>query len=133
MELPKDKKKKRENIILDYSRKWLNASEMSKTQNKNRNNVIYLLYHSTNRDIYIGKADVLGQRVKKGEGRVGLKSDWDKFMWFEINPDYNMFLEELEHFLIRTFASMLSNDVDIEPIINSKIKLVNRQLRKKKI
>ena len=129
----KDKKKKRENIILDYSRKWLNASEMSKTQNKNRNNVIYLLYHSTNRDIYIGKADVLGQRVKKGEGRVGLKSDWDKFMWFEINPDYNMFLEELEHFLIRTFASMLSNDVDIEPIINSKIKLVNRQLRKKKI
>lgn len=129
----KDKKKKRENIILDYSRKWLNASEMSKTQNKNRNNVIYLLYHSTNRDIYIGKADMLGQRVKKGEGRVGLKSDWDKFMWFEINPDYNMFLEELEHFLIRTFASMLSNDVDIEPIINSKIKLVNRQLRKKKI
>lgn len=37
------------------------------------------------------------------------------------------------HFLIRTFASMLTNDVDIEPIINSKIKLVNRQLRKNKI
>ena len=73
------------------------------------------------------------KRVKKGEGRIGLKKDWDKFMWFEINPDYNMFLEELEHFLIRTFASILKNDVDIEPIINSKIKLVNRQLRKKKI
>ena len=129
----KDKKKKRENIILDYSRKWLNASEMSKANNKNRNNVIYILYHSINKNVYVGKADVLGRRVKKGEGRIGLKKDWDKFMWFEINPDYNMFLEELEHFLIRTFASILKNDVDIEPIINSKIKLVNRQLRKKKI
>ena len=129
----KDKKKKRENIILDYSRKWLNASEMSKANNKNRNNVIYILYHSINKNVYVGKADVLGQRVKKGEGRIGLKKDWDKFMWFEINPDYNMFLEELEHFLIRTLASILKNDVDIEPIINSKIKLVNRQLRKKKI
>ena len=129
----KDKKKKREQIILDYSRKWLNSSEMSKTNNKNRNNVIYILYHSIEKNVYIGKADVLGQRVKKGEGRIGLKKDWDKFMWFEVNPEYNMFLEELEHFLIRTFASMLNNDVDIEPIINSKIKLVNRQLRKKKI
>ena len=106
---------------------------MSKTNNKNRNNVIYILYHSIEKNVYIGKADVLGQRVKKGEGRIGLKKDWDKFMWFEVNPEYNMFLEELEHFLIRTFASMLNNDVDIEPIINSKIKLVNRQLRKKKI
>ena len=129
----KDKKKKRENIILDYSRKWLNSSEMSKANNKNRNNVIYILYHSINKNVYVGKADVLGQRVKIGEGRIGLKKDWDKFMWFEINPDYNMFLEELEHFLIRTFASILKNDVDVEPIINSKIKLVNRQLRKKKI
>ena len=129
----KDKKKKRENIILDYARKWLNSSEMSKANNKNRNNVIYILYHSINKNVYVGKADVLGQRVKRGEGRIGLKKDWDKFMWFEINPDYNMFLEELEHFLIRTFASILKNDVDVEPIINSKIKLVNRQLRKKKI
>ena len=129
----KDKKKKRENIILDYSRKWLNSSEMSKANNKNRNNVIYILYHSLNKNVYVGKADILGQRVKKGVGRIGLKKDLDKFMWFEINPDYNMFLEELEHFLIRTFASILKNDVDIEPIINSKSKLVNRQLRKKKI
>ena len=129
----KDKTKMKEHIILDYSRKWLNANEMSKTNNKNRNNVIYILYHSEDKNVYVGKADILGQRVKKGEGRIGLKKDWDKFMWFEINPEYNMFLEELEHFLIRTFASMLINDVDIEPIINSKIKLVNRQLRKNKI
>lgn len=48
-------------------------------------------------------------------------------------PEYNMFLEELEHFLIRTFASTLKNQLDIEPIIDSKIELVNRQLKKNKI
>ena len=106
---------------------------MSKANNKNRNNVIYILYHSIDKNVYVGKADVLGQRVKKGAGRIGLKKDWDKFMWFEINPDYNIFLEELEHFLIRTFASILNNNLDIEPIINSKVQLVNKQLLKNKI
>tara|TARA_B100000989_G_scaffold112271_1_gene82398 strand:+ start:6093 stop:6206 length:114 start_codon:yes stop_codon:yes gene_type:complete len=37
-----------------------------------------------------------------------------------------MFLEELEHFLIRTFASKLKNQLDFEPIIDSKIELANR-------
>ena len=80
-----------------------------------------------------GKANNLGARVQKNKGRVGLKADWDKFMWFEINPEYNMFLEELEHFLIRTFASTLKNQLDIEPIITGKVELVNRQLKKNRI
>lgn len=122
------KKKKNDRIILNYARKWLKAEEVEKY--KNRNNVIYLLYHSGDNHLYIGKANNFGARVQKNKGRVGLKSDWDKFMWFEINPDYNMFLEELEHFLIRTFASTLNSQLDVEPIIDSKIKLVNRQLKK---
>lgn len=125
------KKKKNERIILNYSRKWIKSENVNEF--KDRNNVIYILYHSMKKDIYVGKANVLGDRIQKGKGRVGLKSDWDKFMWFEINPDYNIFLEELEHFLIRTFASILNNNLDIEPIINSKIKLVNKQLLKNKI
>ena len=54
-------------------------------------------------------------------------------MWFEINPEYNNFLEELEHFLIRTFASILENQLDLTPIIDSQIQLVNRQLKRNKI
>ena len=117
-----------EKIILNYSRKWLKADQVTKF--KDRNNVIYLLYHSKLKNIYVGKANNLGSRVKAGQGRVGLKSDWDKFMWFELNPDYNMFLEELEHFLIKTFASILENNLDIEAIIDSKVTLVNRQLKR---
>lgn len=91
------------------------------------------MYHSIDQNLYVGKANNFGSRVQKGKGRVGLKSDWDKFMWFEINPEYNMFLEELEHFLIRTYASILENQLSIKPIIKSKIELVNRQLKKNKI
>lgn len=128
----KDKQKsKNERIILNYSKKWLGSDEAD--EYKDRNNVIYLLHHSKDKHLYIGKANSFGQRVQKGKGRVGLHKDWDQFMWFEINPEYNMFLEELEHFLIRTFASTLENDLDIEPILSSKIKLVNRQLKKNKI
>lgn len=123
--------KKKERIILDYSRKWIDVSEVEKF--KDRNNVIYLLFHSDDKHLYVGKANSFGNRVQRNKGRVGLGSDWDKFMWFEINPDYNMFLEELEHFLIRTFASLLKNNLDIEPIIDSKVELVNRQLKKNKI
>ena len=123
------KKKSKEKIILNYSKKWIKAGQASRF--KDRNNVIYLLYHSTSKHIYIGKANNLGQRVKEGTGRVGLEADWDKFMWFELNPDYNMFLEELEHFLIKTFAAILENDLDIEPVIESQVKLVNRQLKRR--
>ena len=42
-------------------------------------------------------------------------------------------LEELEHFLIRTFASILDNQLDVETVIKSKIELVNKQLKKNKI
>ncbi len=125
------KRKKNDRIILNYARKWIKADEVEKY--KDRNNVIYLLYHSEDDHLYIGKANIFGDRVKKNKGRVGLKADWDKFMWFEINPKYNMFLEELEHFLIRTFASTLNNQLDIEPIIKGKIELVNRQLKNNKI
>lgn len=112
------KTKKNDKIILNYSRKWLSVTEVDNY--KNYNNVIYLLYHSVDNHLYVGKANNLGSRVQKNRGRVGLKLDWDKFMWFEINPKYNMFLEELEHFLIRTFAAIIDNNLDIEPIIKSK-------------
>lgn len=128
----KDKKKsKNDRIILDHAKKWLPADKAK--DYKSRNNVIYLLHHSKDDHLYVGKANNFGDRVQEGHGRVGLKKDWDKFMWFEINPEYNVFLEELEHFLIRAFASTLDNELNIEPVITSKIKLVNRQLKKNKI
>jgi hypothetical protein len=124
-------KKKNETIILDYARTWLGVDDLARF--KFRSNIIYLLYHSLEDQIYVGKANVFGKRIKKDRGRVGLKNNWDKFIWFEINPAYNQFIEELEHFLIRTFASIMKNSLNIEPVVDNAIELVNRQLKKHKI
>ncbi|MDP7465469.1 MAG: GIY-YIG nuclease family protein [Candidatus Marinimicrobia bacterium] len=122
--------KKQKNIFLDYSKKWLPSKDIRNYSN--RSNVIYLLYHSAKKKLYIGKANILGNRVKKGSGRVGLDSEWDKFMFFEVHPDYSMFLEQIESFTIRTFASLLENDVGIKNLPDKGVKLVNRQLKKSK-
>ena len=116
------------NFFIDYSRKWIPAHEIHKYVN--RVNVIYLLYHSTKKHLYVGKANILGDRVKEGKGRIGLANDWDKFMFFEIDPEYSAFIEQIEAFTIRTFASLIPNDVGMTPINEKNVKLVNKQLRK---
>jgi len=121
---------KQASFFLNVSKRWLDVKELD--QYRDRINVIYLLYHSKNRQLYVGKANRLGDRVKAGEPRVGLAPDWDRFMFFEINPDYNAFVEQIEAFVIRSFAAILENDVGVPPLSVEKIKLVNRQLVEKK-
>ncbi len=117
---------KGDSFFIGFSPKWINVKDLPNFNN--RNNVIYLLYHSANKQLYVGKANKLGERVKVGEGRIGLANDWDRFMFFEINPEYNSFIEQIEAFVIRTFASLLENDVGMTPLNERNIKLVNRQL-----
>ena len=74
---------------------------------------------------YIGKANEFGKRVKKGEGRIGLSKDWDKFMYFELNPTYQVLLEQIESFSIRLVASILKNNFKIKELQDDRIKLVN--------
>jgi len=123
------KDKKQENIFLSHSKKWLPSNEI--VNYSNRNNVIYLLFHSDKKKLYVGKANRLGTRVKKGKGRVGLDSDWDKFMFFEVHPDYSMFLEQIESYTIRAFAYLMENDVGIKNLAEEGVKLVNKQKGRK--
>ncbi len=121
-------KKRKRNIFVDYSRKWIPASKVK--DYSNRNHIIYLLYHSDKKQLYVGKANVMGDRVQQGKGRIGLDKDWDKFMFFEIHPEFSHFIEQIEAFTIRSFAALVDNDVDITPLVDRNIKLVNRQLKK---
>ena len=127
----KDSKKGKEaSFFIEASKKWLNASDLKKYGD--RINVIYVLYHTKNKQLYVGKADRLGERVKPGEGGGrGIADGWDKFMFFVLNPDYNAFVKQIEAFLIQTFASIMENDlknVRISPLITGWIKLMNKQL-----
>jgi hypothetical protein len=121
-------KKRKRNIFVDYSRKWIPASKVK--DYSNRNHIIYLLYHSEKKQLYVGKANIMGDRVQQGKGRIGLDKDWDKFMFFEIHPEFSHFIEQIEAFTIRSFAALMDNDVDITPLVDRNIKLVNRQLKK---
>lgn len=121
-------KKKKTSIFLDYSRKWHDVDEVDKF--RNRANIIYLLHHSEDKTVYIGKANNFGSRIKKGEGRIGLDKNWDKFMYFELNPDYNYLLDDIETFAIRFMASVMRNDVKVKSLLkDTKLKLVNKQLK----
>ena len=82
---------------------------------------------------YVGKADKFGERVKKGKGRLGLDDDWDKFMFFELDPELSSLIYQLEDFGIRLFSSIMENEVGVKPLKSkSNLKLVNKaSLRKK--
>lgn len=121
---------KERSLFIDYSRGWLPVKDLEKYAN--RVNVVYLLYHSKLKQLYVGKANRFGDRVKSGVGRVGLPDDWDKFMFFEIDPDYSPFIEQIEAFAIRSFSALVENKVGIEPLKGSKVELVNRQLIRKR-
>jgi len=120
-------KKKKTSIFLDYSRKWYKVDDIKKF--KNRSNIIYLLHDSDKKTVYVGKANDFGSRIKKGIGRVGMSPNWDKFMFFELNPDYNYLLDDIETFAIRFMASVMTNDVNVKSLIDTKLKLVNKQLK----
>ena len=127
-----DGKKKRKSVFLNNSRKpfWHHVDDVKKFAD--RTHVIYLLHHSEKSQFYVGKADKFGSRIKKGQGRKGLDKDWDKFMFFELDPEMASMIEQIEDFAIRLFSSILDNDLGIKPLTNKKQKLVNKAgLRKK--
>ena len=113
----------KEKIFLDFSKKWISVDKAK--DYALRTNCIYLLYDSSKKEIYIGKANEFGKRVKKGQGRIGLSKDWDKFMYFELNPTYQVLLEQIESFSIRLVASILKNNFKIKELQDDRIKLVN--------
>ena len=125
-------KKANKSVFLNSARKpiWNNVEDINKF--RDRTHVIYLLHHSEKNQFYVGKADKFGSRVQKGKGRVGLDKDWDKFMFFELDPEMASNIEQIEDFAIRLFSSILDNDLGVKPLKYKELRLVNKAgLRKK--
>ena len=123
-----NKKKSKDKLFVDYSTKWIDKKELKNY--KNRTNVIYLLHNSNENQIYVGKANIFGNRVKENSSRVAMDT-FDKFMYFEMHPDYSFMLENLETFSIRFLASMFKNYLKVDGLNLESIKLVNKQLKTK--
>lgn len=119
-------KGKKDKLFVDYSKKWISVNDIEK--HRLRNNVIYLLFHSKEKKIYIGKANNLEQRIKAGKGRVGMPADWDKFKYFELNPKYSYLLDDIEMHSLKLITSILKNDLGVQELSEQSIEVVNKQL-----
>tara|TARA_B100001996_G_scaffold335622_1_gene286422 strand:- start:42 stop:896 length:855 start_codon:yes stop_codon:yes gene_type:complete len=121
-------KKSKDKLFVDFSTKWLDKKELN--DYKTRSNVIYLLLNSKENQLYVGKANVFGNRVKESSSRVAMNS-FDKFMFFELHPDYSFMLDNLETFSIRFLASMFENYLNVDGLNLENLHLVNKQLKNK--
>lgn len=123
-----NKKKTKDKIFISYSDKWLKKSELKKYSS--RSNVVYILNNKQNNQLYVGKANVLGNRVKENSSRVEMQ-EFDSFLFFELHPEFSFLLDEVENYSIRLLASIFSNLVKVKGLDLDKMKLVNKQIKKK--
>ena len=122
-----NKSKKKDKLFIDYSDRWIPKKELKRYSS--RANVIYILNNKDDDQIYVGKANTFGDRVKENSSRVAMEK-FDQFLFFELHPEYSFLLDEVENYSIRLFATIFSNLVNIKGLNLEKMKLVNKQIKK---
>lgn len=122
-----NKSKKKDKLFIDYSDRWIPKKELKKYSS--RANVIYILNNKDDDQIYVGKANTFGDRVKENSSRVAMEK-FDQFLFFELHPEYSFLLDEVENYSIRLFATIFSNLVNVKGLNLEKMKLVNKQIKK---
>ena len=110
-------------MITKYSG-WVDISELS--HHANQNYVIYYLVDDSNKKIYIGSAQNLGNRVKPGRKEI---PGWSKFMYAIVHPDFHAHLKEIEYHTINSFARFFSNSGKKGTLGLSDYKLVNKDYK----
>jgi hypothetical protein len=88
--------------------------------------VIYYLIDEDNKELYIGSAKRLGDRVKPGRHEI---PNWNKFMFEIVHPDYHHCLKEIEYHSIMTFSKFLKNNGNKKSLDISSYKLVNKDYK----
>lgn len=119
----KDKK-----YLISRSTNWYSYRDFSK--HADQVNVIYYLANTSKKLLYIGKAEILGNRVKPGRDHQGMPGDWDKFRYDIVKPEFSNILERIEDHTIRSFASILKNTKSFSSLELSAYTLVNKNWKK---
>lgn len=96
---------KQRSIFLKTS-KWFPKRELR--QHQNEKFVIYFLMNTRSRpkELYIGKADILGARVKTRRQEI---PNWNVFRYSVLKPEFSGFLERIEYYTILAFARIFKN------------------------
>ena len=113
-----------ENSFITKSTKWMDISELYKHENVNY--VVYYLIDDTNKQIYIGSAIRLGDRVKPNRPEI---PNWNKFRYEIIHPKYHDMLREIEYHSIMNFARFFTNSGKLTSMQISDYTLVNKDYK----
>lgn len=113
--------KRKDEYLITKSTKWLNKDELKKHEDASF--VVYYLIDEINKQIYIGSAKRLGDRVKPNRSEI---PGWTKFKYEILHPDYHHLLKRVEFHAIRAFASFFKNMGKVQAYPVSKYTLVNK-------
>ncbi len=108
--------------LITKSTDWLDITELNK--HLDASFVVYYLIDEEHKEIYIGSAKRLGDRVKENRKEI---PGWKKFKYEIIHPDYHSLLQRIEFHAIRAFASFLMNNGNVPYYHISEFKLVNKK------
>lgn len=110
--------------FITKSTKWLDIQELYKHEDINY--VIYYLVDDANKQIYIGSATRLGDRVKPNRHEI---PNWNKFRYEIVHPKYHSMLREIEYHSIMNFARFFKNGGKLTTLNVSGYTLVNKDYK----
>ena len=111
--------------LVTKSSRWFKADDLEK--HVDAAYVIYYLVDEDQKEVYIGSAIRLGDRVKIGRSEI---PGWNKFRYEILHPDYHHLLRRVEFLSIGAFAGVLPNNGKVYCLPISDYKLVNRNWSK---
>jgi hypothetical protein len=106
--------------------KWLKKNEI--VHHEDTPYVVYYLIDDINKELYIGSAIRLGDRVKPGRPEI---PGWNLFKYDIIHPQYHHLLRRIEFHTIGAFASLMKNNGKVKCFEISTYKLVNKNWSKR--
>ena len=112
------------NSFITKSTKWISIDELYKHEDINY--VVYYLVDDINKQIYIGSAIRLGDRVKPNRSEI---PGWNRFRYEIIHPNYHDNLREIEYHSIMNFAKFFKNNGKLSTIAISDYVLVNKDYK----
>ena len=118
-------KTNRDHLIVKTT-KWYKKDEIKKHEDAVY--VVYYLIDEKKKELYIGSAIRLGDRVKVGRKEI---PGWNIFKYDIIHPDYHHILRRIEFHTIGAFASLMKNNGNINYFGISDYKLLNKIWSKK--
>ena len=116
-------KENHKQMITKYT-KWFDSDKLS--EHEDVPYVVYYLQDEINKQLYIGSAKRLGDRVKLNRQEI---PNWNKFRYEIIHPKFHYQIKEIEYHSIMNFARFFKNNGNLSNINISDYTLVNKDYK----